>query len=317
MTRMLGGRRGLAAFAVSFAFMAVFLLPMVAAVMSAADHASSVLHWIDTVEAHGLPGPPPDVVGWPLVGPHLHDAWARLSTEGGEAFARNQTEIRTAVEWLLTQGGSLGLGLLQFALAIVITGLFLSNASPAVGLARSFAENVGGAEALQLLPLAARTIRAVSFGIVGTALAEAVLATIGYALAGVPMAVLLGFVTFLSCMLQIGPLLIALPTAIWLWSTGEVGWAIFVALWNVLMVNSIDNFAKPYFVSKGTHLPISLVFAGVLGGMIAWGFVGTFLGATILAVGYTLLLSWLGKGPGAPADAVGRAEATQDEGRSP
>ena len=181
MTRMLGGRRGLAAFAVSFAFMAVFLLPMVAAVMSAADHASSVLHWIGTVEAHGLPGPPPDVAGWPLVGPHLHDAWARLSTEGGEAFARNQAEIRTAVEWLLTQGGSLGLGLLEFALAIVITGLFLSNASPAVRLARSFAEKVGGAEALQLLPLAARTIRAVSFGIVGTALVEAVLATIGYA----------------------------------------------------------------------------------------------------------------------------------------
>lgn len=132
-----------------------------------------------------------------------------------------------------------------------------------------------------------------SFGVVGTSLVEGVLSAISFAIAGQRGAILLGCATFLICLLQAGPGFVFLPAAAWMWWRGEHGWAIFVLAWHLVLVLPVEVLGRPYFISRDTGLPMLLIFVGVLGGVIAFGFIGIFVGATVLAVSYRLLLRWL------------------------
>lgn len=167
------------------------------------------------------------------------------------------------------------------------------RADRACTLLRAFAVRIGGPAASDLLPLAEHTIRAVSFGVVGTSLVEGVLSAISFAIAGQRGAILLGCATFLICLLQAGPGFVFLPAAAWMWWRGEHGWAIFVLAWHLVLVLPVEVLGRPYFISRDTGLPMLLIFVGVLGGVIAFGFIGIFVGATVLAVSYRLLLRWL------------------------
>ena len=155
-----------------------------------------------------------------------------------------------------------------------------------------------------LVDLAARCIRSVSFGVIGTALLQGVLMAIGLAIAGVPGLVLLGFVSFLLALLQIGVFPVWVLAAAWLANSDHSGMAVFVVVWGIA-AGLVDNVTKPYLISHGTGLPLTLIFLGVLGGMIAWGFVGIFIGPTVLAVTYTLMQNWLS----APAEAQAQHES--------
>ena len=145
---------------------------------------------------------------------------------------------------------------------------------------------------MRLAHSAANTVRGVVIGILGTALAQGVIAAIGFWLAGVKAAPLLGFVTFLLSPVPIGPPLIWAPVGIVLIQQGRVGWGIFVLVWGALVVSSIDNIIKPLIISRGSDLPFILVFLGVLGGVVAFGFIGVFLGPVLLALGYSLVTEW-------------------------
>jgi len=290
---MLGNRRRLTGAIFAVAGIVILILPLVLAGVSAARRVPAVMQAIEYVEQNGVPGPPDAVARLPLVGPRLHDLWAGVSEQGSEVLSEYRAEINVTARWLLRRAGSFGLTVLQFALAIVVAALLLVRAGRAIALLRAFAARIGGAEALDMLPLAEHTIRAVSFGVVGTSLVEGVLSAAGFTIAGQRAAVLLGCATFLFCILQAGPGLVFLPAAAWMWWRGETGWAVFILAWHAALVLPVEMLGRPFFISRGTGLPMLLIFVGVLGGLLAFGFIGVFVGATVLAVSYTMLLRWL------------------------
>jgi predicted PurR-regulated permease PerM len=153
-------------------------------------------------------------------------------------------------------------------------------------------ERLAGEEARRLIDLAGRTVRGVVYGILGTALAQSVVAGVGFAIAGVPRAGLLALLTFFLSIVPIGPPLVWIPAAVWLYFNESLGWAVFMIAWGML-VSSVDNVIKPMIISKGSDIPFILILFGVLGGALAFGFIGVFLGPTLLAVGFRLLKQWI------------------------
>jgi predicted PurR-regulated permease PerM len=161
---------------------------------------------------------------------------------------------------------------------------------------------LSGDRGRRLVGVAATTMRGVVYGIIGTAIAQGVAAGIGFLIAGVPAAPLLGLATFFLSPVPIGPPLVWIPAAIWLFYHGSTGWAIFMAIWGVAVVSSVDNVIKPLIISRGSNLPFILVLLGVLGGVVAFGFIGLFLGPTLLAIGYVILQEWNAAPKAAAAD---------------
>jgi predicted PurR-regulated permease PerM len=210
--------------------------------------------------------------------------------------------IITATQWLLAKGAQLGLTLLEFVLALVFTGILYVTGESFIALVKKFAMRIGGESSLNLLSVAVQTIRSVAFGVIGTALIQALLSVGSFVIAGVPGVAVLGLFCFVVAMLQIGTGLVWIPVAIWLAYQDQKSWAFFVVA-SGLIINIMDNFIKPYLISRqGAGIPTILIFIGVLGGLIAWGFLGIFLGATLLAIGYTVLRSWLDQPNSAAAD---------------
>ena len=154
-------------------------------------------------------------------------------------------------------------------------------------------ERLAGQRAERLIQVTAGTVSRVVNGILGTAVAQSALALFGFWLAGVPGAMVLGLLTFFFSIIPMGPPLVWLPAAIWLYFQGETAWAAFMALYGMLVISSVDNIIKPYLISRGGALPLLLVFMGVLGGLMAFGFIGVFLGPVILAIAYALLSEWM------------------------
>ena len=144
--------------------------------------------------------------------------------------------------------------------------------------------------------MAGNTVRGVVYGILGTALVQAVLAGIGFLIAGVPGASVLALLTFFLSVLPVGPPLVWLPATLWLFHQGSTGWGVFMLIWGV-GVSSVDNFVKPWLISQGSEMPFLLIFFGVLGGALAFGFIGVFIGPTLLAVGYRLVEEWASSQP--------------------
>jgi predicted PurR-regulated permease PerM len=161
-------------------------------------------------------------------------------------------------------------------------------------------ERIGGERGKHLLTVAGNTIRGVVYGILGTALAQALLAGIGFLIAGVPGAAVLALLTFFLSVVPMGPPLVWIPAVIWLFHQGHTGWGIFMLFWGV-GVSSVDNVVKPWLISQGSDMPFLLIFFGVLGGALAFGFIGVFLGPTLLAVGYRLVTEWATTAPATTA----------------
>ena len=156
---------------------------------------------------------------------------------------------------------------------------------------------IAGARAARLSAVACGTIRSVVYGILGTAFAQAILAAIGLWIAGVPGALLWGMLTFFLSVVPVGPPLVWGSATLWLLSQGSIGWAVFMAVWGFFGISGIDNIIKPYLISRGSHLPFILTLVGVLGGALAFGFIGVFLGPLLLALGYRLLQEWVSNEP--------------------
>ena len=196
------------------------------------------------------------------------------------------------VKTFAVEGGKLlGSGIVQIVLSLFIAFFFYRDGETLAAQLSAGIYRIGGERGNALLELAGATVRAVVYGIIGTALVQGGLAAFGFLIAGVPGAAFLGFVTFLVAMIPGGPLLVALPAAYWLYSQGSTPWAIFMVVWGV-MDSSIDNVIKPLLIRRGVSTPMILVMLGLLGGVMAFGLVGLFIGPTVLALGYTLYQEW-------------------------
>lgn len=292
---LMRGRRGLAALAMTLLLILVIVLPLALLALTLADSVTPAVNWIRDTFANGLPTPPDWVQSIPLVGDSIDTAWRELANKAKLAEAV-QKFIQPAQQGLLKAGLILGEGVIQLSFAAFIGFFFYRDGAALVEAARALTNRVAGHLTPELFRVVGGTIQSVVYGLVGTAIAQAVVAVIGFLIAGVPGALLLGFVTFVLSMAPVGPPLVWGGAAAWLYfHQGAAGWALFMLIYGVVVISGIDNVIKPLLISRGSSLPFVLVFLGVFGGIITFGFVGIFLGPTLLAVGFGLASYWTRK----------------------
>ncbi len=296
----LGGRDTLGASLMTLALVLVMLLPTLFLAGSLANGADKLIDFIKPYIDQGLPASPPDwLSALPFVGSEIDSNWHRLAGDRTELNAVIKQLIAPARQLALALGGIAANGLLQLALVLFVT-FFLYRDGAAISNALYIgARKLGGELGENMLDKARGTVVGVMLGIVGTAAAQGTVAMLGFLIADVPAAVLLGFATFFLSMIPVGPPLIWGGAAAWLYGEGQTGWAIFLVLYGVFVISSIDNFVKPILIARGAGLSILLIALGVLGGVLVFGFIGIFLGPVLLALGHMLLNRWLREEPSA------------------
>jgi predicted PurR-regulated permease PerM len=291
--RRLWNSRGLAVAIMAMALLIVFVVPFWLAITTIADNFDRIVGWTTSLAAFKLPPPPEWLSGVPLFGNRAAQFWETLAASGIEPLVSKAAPYAGGVaSWFVAALGGLGIVLVQFLLTVVVAGVMYLNGEHAAAAARRFGRRLAGERGEQSVRLAAQAIRSVALGVVVTALGQAVLGGIGIALAGLPLSAVLTAVMFMLCIAQLGPLPVLVPAVIWLYWSGATGWGTFLLVWSILL-STLDSVVRPLLIRKGAHLPLILLLAGVVGGLIAFGLVGIFLGPVVLAVGYTLLQSWM------------------------
>ena len=288
-----GNRSTLAAALMTLAACLILLAPFVFVATSLADSVAELVEASRKAFEDGPPALPQWLSNLPVVGGTLTSYWQSLTHDGTRLLEDLKGLIVPARSLLVTGGGMLFAGLLQLSLAVLIAFFMYRDGEAAAARIEAMVDRIGAARGLYLLRVAGSTVISVVYGILGTALAQGLVAGIGFVIAGVPGAALLGLATFALSVVPVGPPLIWIPAAIWLFLYGSTGWAIFMAVWGVLVISMVDNVLKPMIISKGSNLPFMLVFLGVLGGAATLGFVGIFIGPTLLAVGYRMFIEWV------------------------
>jgi len=300
----LWGSRMLAVVVALLIMLLVFALPLTLAISTVVEHADVAYAWFRSLIEHGPPKLPEWVVGLPLVGAKLGSMWDELVASGLAGLQTRVTPyLSEMTTWLLSRAGVAGALTVQILLTVVIAGVMFANGEAGARVVQRFGWRVGGERGQEAVVLAGKAIRGVALGVGLTALIQAVVGGIGLAVAGVPLAALLTAVMFMLCIIQLGPTLVLLPATIWVFWSGATGWGVFLAVWT-LIVGTGDNFLRPWLIKRGADLPLLLIFAGVIGGLFAFGLVGVFVGPVMLAVSYTLIDAWINDGDAPPLDEV-------------
>ena len=285
-------RHALAAAIMSLLIAVVFVAPFVIVGVTLADNSVRMAQFTREFMEQGPPDPPGWVAGLPLVGERASAYWSGFAHDTAQFTTELGKLVDPAKAWLLAGGANIAQGLLQLTLSILIAFFFFRDGDAAVLRLRAVLMRLAPRRGARLLDLAAATMRGVVYGILGTAVAQGVLMAIGLWIAGIGAAPLLGLVTFFLSPVPIGPPLVWIPAGLWLVYKGSLGWGIFMLLWGALVVSTVDNVLKPVIIARGSNLPFILVLLGVLGGVVAFGFIGVFLGPVLLALGVALLSEW-------------------------
>jgi predicted PurR-regulated permease PerM len=289
----LHGRPSLAAALMTLLLATAFILPLVLVGTGVAGDAKTLFELAREKLAVGLPPPPGWVASIPLVGVELNQTWTEISQNTGALFDLLAPYFSALRDMALASSLSIGRGLLEITLSVIASFFLYRDGRYAAEQLRLLVHRVAGGRGQHLLQVAGDTITSVVYGIIGTALTQGTLAAIGFWIAGMPKPLLLGIITFfLSLVPPAGPPLVWAPVGLFLLYQGDYAWGIFMLVYGFLVISGVDNFLKPYLISRGTNLPLLLVFLGVIGGILAFGFLGIFLGPTLLAVGYALLREW-------------------------
>jgi predicted PurR-regulated permease PerM len=241
----------------------------------------------------GVPDLPQWVARLPLVGEWLNDYWHRIAESQEELRNFGERMIEPGRTVLVAVGSVLGQGLIQLSIAVMICFFLYRDGDSLMWAMRKTALRLAGQLGERIVQIIHNTVISVVFGILGTALAQALVALLGFLVAGVPGALVLSIATFFLSMIPAGPPLIWIGATVWLLSDGQLGWAVFMAIWGAFGISGIDNVVRPILISRGADLPFLLVFIGVLGGILAFGFIGIFIGPTLLALAYALVLQWI------------------------
>jgi predicted PurR-regulated permease PerM len=292
--KLTGGRGWLAALAMTLLILMVLVAPLALIALSFRDDVPHLLENARELFARGAPGPPDWVAGIPLIGGQLDASWREFAASESrdqlaEALKRFSQPVRDV---LVKTGLIIAEGVLQFTLIAFIGYFFYRNGAALVEGLRNALSRIAGDLTERLLGVVGGTINGVVYGIVGTGLAQAVAALVGFLIAGVPGSVMLASLVFILSIIPAGPPLIWVGATVWLAYYDQPGWAVFMALWGFFVISGIDNIVKPLLISRGAAMPFVLVLLGVFGGVLAFGFVGIFLGPTLLAVGYNLVRRW-------------------------
>ena len=285
--------RALAVTIMSGTMVLVFVVPLVLAIQALVDNADTISEWLRTLSTASIPPPPEWLSRIPLVGAKIVERWASIAAgDKQDLAARLAPHLAAAAQWLAGALGGLGMLAFQFLLTVIIAVVMYTQGEAARAAVIRFGRRLAGERGEGVVVLAGQAIRAVALGVVVTALAQTVLAGLGLAVAGIPFAGLLTGVILLLCIAQLGPILVLVPAVIWLFWNDQTGWGTALLIWTV-GVGTMDNILRPLLIRKGADLPMLLIFAGVIGGLISFGIVGLFVGPVVLAVTYTLLKDWM------------------------
>jgi predicted PurR-regulated permease PerM len=290
-----GGRGTLAAMAIVLAMVIALVGPIAlvaqSLVLNSASLVDDVRGFLDRRAAITVP----DFVGRiPLVGASLSDYGRTLLESRDELIALVKRLADPARAMLAALGAAVGQGLVQVLVALFVAFFFYRDGERVRVLLLELLGRLAGSEHGEVLARTGQSaVKGVVYGLLGTALAQAVVAFVGFLIAGVPGAVLLAAGTFLLSLVPMGPVLIWGGAAIWLYAQGSTGWAIFMVVYGVAVISSVDNFIKPILMSRAGNLSMLLVVLGVFGGAIAFGFIGLFVGPALLAVGWSVIVTWL------------------------
>jgi predicted PurR-regulated permease PerM len=289
----LWNRRSLATLVMTMGLLLVLVVPLLMGIVALVENGERLVGWAESLSTAKLP-PPPEVLGHiPFVGEKIVAGWEEIARDGlGKLADRIAPYAGRVAQWFAGKVGSLGLVIVQFLLTVVIAAIMYAGGESAAKGVVLFGRRLAGDRGENAMRLAARAIRGVALGVVVTALVQSVLGGIGLAISGVPFAAILTAVMFLLCIAQVGPLLVLAPAVIWLYWSGDSLWGTVLLVVGVVAV-TLDNVLRPILIRKGADLPLLLVFAGVIGGLISFGLVGIFVGPVLLAVTYTLLESWV------------------------
>jgi len=295
LRKALWGKPWLAALAMTLLLVLLVIGPTVLLAVTLADSAAAMVEQ----GAAFLKGAPIEPPAWvrdlPLAGELIADYWQRLASGADSLAMQWKGLIEPGRRFAVGAGKMAGEGLLHLTLATFIGYFIYRDGEALVRGARRVLEKLAGKLGASLLDTIANTVTGVVHGVFGTALAQALVALAGFLIAGVPAPFLFAAATFAASIIPFGPPLVWGTAAAWLAFNGQIGWAAFMALWGLLAISTIDNFVKPYLISRSSRLPILLVVLGVLGGVIAFGFIGLFIGPPALAVGLTLIQFWIAR----------------------
>jgi len=301
--RHLGGRRWLAVTLMTLAMLLVLVVPLVLAITTIVDYRDEIANFPEAIKNFKVPAPPDWVESLPLVGEKMAKEWRDLATLGSdELVTRAGPYVRKVVSWFAAQAGTFGLMLLHFLLTVVITAILYATGDAAARGVRRFGRRLAGDSGESSVILSAQAVRAVALGVVVTAIVQSTAAGIGLAVSGVPYAAVLTAIIFIFCIAQLGPILVLAPAVVWLFWSGDTVWGTVLLVWTIL-VGALDNVLRPILIKRGADLPLLLIFAGVIGGLISLGIIGLFVGPVVLAVTYRLLEAWVAE-VDEPADAV-------------
>jgi predicted PurR-regulated permease PerM len=296
LQRVLGGRRGLAVVVMTLTVLLVLVVPMALAIgvlVDAAHRSPAVLRDFLT---QGLGAPPAWIADVPVVGGRLTQQWQTVSAGGPDALtALLQPHVRAAAAWAIAATGGLGSTLVLILLTVVLLAILYTNGETAADGVLAFAHRLGGDTGERTVILAGQAVRSVALGVIVTALVQASLAGLGLWICGVPHVGVLTAIAFMLGVAQLGPVPVLAPAVWWLYWTGNSGWATALLIWS-LPVAALDNVVRPILIRRGVQLPLLLIIAGVIGGLIGFGVVGLFVGPVVLAATYTLTKDWIARG---------------------
>jgi len=292
LLRKLKNRKNIAALTMTLTLVVIIILPLAFIAYNLADNVTAFYNEIQLAIEKGPPVPPDWIKDIPVVGERLNTYWQLISTSKIELEALVLRLLEPAKNFLLAGGILLGQGVLEMSLAAFVSFFFFRDGVALVRIINVAMDRLVGIHTSNVLGIIKHTVRGVMFGLLGTSLAQGIVAAIGFAIAGVPAALMLGAATSLLSLIPVGPPLIWGGAAIWLFNHGTAGWGIFMLLWGFFLISTVDNVVKPLLISRGSNLPFILVLLGVMGGVLAFGFVGIFIGPTLLAVGFSLVQEW-------------------------
>ena len=294
LQRALRGRGTLTSILLTVLALILLIIPVVLL-------AGTLVEGVQTLTAHFkegtliIPPPPAGIEAWPIIGAPLNSLWSRASQDLSEAVIGFAPQIKAAVPGLLSVSAGLGLTVLQFAISIVVAGVLLANAQAAYEVTSSLCNRIFGDKGPEFQQLVGATIRSVTTGILGVAVIQSVLAGLGFLVAGLPGAGLWAVTFLIAAVLQMGALVL-IPAVIYMFAISSTTKAVIFLVW-CIVVALVDNFLKPLLLGRGVAVPMAVVFLGAIGGFVALGLVGLFVGAIVLSVGYKLFLAWLDQPP--------------------
>jgi Predicted permease len=316
LQKLLFGRRGPAVLVMTLLLFLLFIIPIALLINSLVDSSGPVIRAVTSGDLTL-----PDLAwlnGIPVIGTKLYSGWHSLLEMGGSAImAKVRPYIGTTTTWFVGQAAHIGRFMMHCALMLVFSALLYWRGERVALGVRHFASRLAGQRGDAAVLLAAQAVRAVALGVVVTALAQAVLGGIGLAISGVPYATVFTVIMLMTCLAQLGPLLVLVPCIIWLYWTGDTTWGTVLLVWSCV-VGTMDNVIRPILIRMGADLPLILILSGVIGGLIAFGMIGLFIGPVLLAVTWRLFSAWVHEvpPPGTDPDVIlSELEALEDQNK--